>query len=448
MQLNRKGSCNISFQRISPKFFGKSIRKEDMRMKKLMKKVFALSLAVVFAFSLAACGNSGSGSDTGSGDSGSTLEDALSEASEGTSGDTIKVGLLTASSGGTSVLDGYIENAFVMGIDEINAAGGVNGKQIEIIREDYASDPSMAAEKAEKLIVNDGVCCIFGVVMSSCRQAVLPIVEKYDNLLIYPTDYEGLEQSDNIIYLGCVPNQQVQVIAPWLVENIGKNVYVIGSDYLYPRSTCAQLIAILEENGATIVGEEYVSMDETDYTTSITKIMDAEPDVVFSVLVGDCINAFQKQYAQYGIDTPVFHMCMDESGAAAIGVDSCEGVYSGQTYYCTVESDTNNEFRTKYMEAYGTEPTVYASTSYTGAYLLKAALEEAGDDFTTEELVEAFHGQSFDGPAGTLTIQDNNHTSLTPRIGQVNSDCLFDVLYEADSPIDPDPYAGQAYYSE
>lgn len=416
-------------------------------MKKIVKRLLTVALAAVFTFSLAACGNSeGKGSSDESG--GSTLEDALNQASEGSEGDTIKVGLLTASSGGTSVLDGYIENAFKMGIDEINEAGGVNGKKIEVISEDYASDPSMAAEKAEKLIVNDEVCCIFGCVLSSCRQAVLPVVEKYDNLLIYPTDYEGLEQSDNIIYLGCVPNQQVQVIAPWVVDNIGKKVYVIGSDYLYPRSTCAQLIAILKENGATIVGEEYVSMDETDYTTSITKIMDAEPDVVFSVLVGDCINSFQKQYAQYGSDTAVFHMCMDESGAAAIGADACEGVYSGQTYYCTLDTDKNKEFVEKYSSAYGTEPTVYASTSYTGAYLLKGALEAAGDDFTTEDLVNAFHGQSFDGPAGTLTVQDNNHTSLTPRIGQVNSDCLFDVLYEAESPIEPDPWAGQAYYSE
>lgn len=411
-------------------------------MRHMREKLIVIMLMLIMAFSLAACNSTG-GSGSSDSEGGSTLEDAISQAGKDTDGDTIKVGLLTASSGSTSVLDAYIENAFTMGIEEINAAGGVNGKQIEIIREDYASDPSMAAEKAEKLIVNDKVCCIFGVVLSSCRQAVLPVVEEHDNLLIYPTDYEGLEQSDNIIYLGCVPNQQVQVIAPWLVDNIGKKVYVIGSDYLYPRSTCAQLIAILKENGAEIVGEEYVSMDETDYTTSITKIMEAKPDVVFSVLVGDCINAFQKQYAQYGLeDTAVFHMCMDESGAAAIGVDACEGVYSGQTYYCTSESDVNSEFTAKYEEKYGSVPTVYASTSYTGAYLLKAALEAAGDDFTTSDLVEAFHGQSFNGPAGTLTVQENNHTMLTPRIGQVNSECLFDVLYEAESPIAPDPYAG------
>lgn len=413
-------------------------------MKKFLKKAAALVMSAAVIFGIAACGST----ETSETSEDTTLEDAI-ESSDTGSGDTIKVGLLTASSGSTSVLDGYIANAFTMGVNEINEAGGINGKQIEIISEDYASDPSTAAEKAEKLIVNDNVSCIFGAVLSSCRQAILPVVEKYDNLLIYPTDYEGLEQSDNIIYLGCIPNQQIQVIAPWLVENVGTEVYVIGSDYLYPRSTCAQLIALLEENGATIVGEEYVSMDETDYTASITKIMNAKPDVVFSVLVGDCINAFQKQYAQYGIeDVDVFHMCLDESGAAAIGVDSCEGVYSGQTYFCTIDTDVNKEFVEKYENEFGTVPTVYASTSYTGAYLLKGALESLGEDFTTEELVNAFHGQSYEGPAGVLTVKDNNHTSLTPRIGQVNSEGLFDVLYEADAPVDPDPFAGEAYYTE
>lgn len=346
-------------------------------------------------------------------------------------------------------MDGFIANAAQMAVEEINTAGGVNGKQIELVKEDYASDPSTAAEKAEKLIVNDQVVCILGVVMSSCRQAVLPIVEKYDNLLIYPTDYEGLEQSDNIIYTGCVPNQQIQTVAPWIAENLGKKVYVIGNDYLYPRSMIAQAKAVLEEKGATIVGEEYCSLDETDYSSSISKIVAAEPDVVFSVLVGDCITAFQKQYAQYGIDDiKMFHLCLDESAVAAIGVDNCLGVYAGQTYYCTVDSEKNQEFVEKYKTAYGTEPTVYASTSYTAAYLMKEAMEKAGDGASTADLVAAFHGVSFEGPAGLMTVNDNNHVSLTPRIGQVNADGFFDVLYEAVEPIAPDPYAGEAYYTE
>lgn len=412
-------------------------------MKNAVKRVLAVVMAVVLSVGMTACSSDSSGA--------SATDKSKEESKGGTaaSGDTIKVGLLTASSGGTAVLDGYIANAVIMAVDEINEAGGVNGKQIELIKEDYASDPAMAAEKAEKLIVNDGVSCIIGVVLSSCRQAVLPVVEKYDNLLIYPTDYEGLEQSDNIIYVGCVPNQQIQTIAPWLAENVGKKVYLIGNDYLYPRSTLAQMKAMLEENGATVVGEEYIAMDETDYTASISKIMDEEPDVVFSVLVGDCITAFQKQYAQYGIeDIEMFHLCLDEAGAEAIGMESCEGVYSGQTYFCTVETDANKVFREKYKEEYGTEPTVYASSGYVAANLLAKALEAAGEEFKTEDLVNAFHGQSFEGPAGLATVCDNNHCTVTPRIGQVNADGLFDVLFESESPVEPDPQAGAKYYTE
>lgn len=412
-----------------------------------MKKILAVLTATVMAFSvLTGCADSGSAEATTPSESQETtgteeIAEAVSTLSS--DGETIKIGLLTATTGSTALLDQYIENAFSMGVEEINAAGGVNGKQIELVREDYASDPATAAEKAEKLIVDDKVSAIYGVVLSSCRQAVLPVVEEYDNLLIYPTDYEGLEQSENIIYLGCIPNQQVATIAPWLVENVGKKIYVIGSDYIYPRSTCAQLISLLNENGAEIVGEEYIATDATDYTTTIINIMNSEPDVVYSVLVGDAINTFQTQYAQYGLESKVFHMCMDETCIDAIGLENCEGVYGGQTYYCTVDSAENNEFVPKYKDRFGTVPTVYASTSYTGAYLVAQALGKAGDDLSGKNLATAFHGCSYTGPAGTLTIMDNNHTSLIPRIGQVNSDGLFTVCYEAPSAIEPDPWAGK-----
>lgn len=413
-------------------------------MKKFKKGLsLCLTMAMV-AIMLTGCQKSATSSQAEAPEAVSEAADAEITEAAVADGETIKIGVLTATSGSTALLDQYIENALKMSIDEVNANGGVNGKSIELVCEDYASDPATAAEKAEKLIVNDGVSAIFGVVMSSCRQAVLPIVEKYDNLLIYPTDYEGLEQSENIIYLGCIPNQQVATIAPWLVDNVGKKVYVIGNDYIYPRSTCAQLIALLKEQGAEIVGEEYIANDATDYTTTIINIMDAEPDVVYSVLVGNGINTFQTQYAQFGAESKVFHMCMDETCIDAIGLDSCEGVYGGQTYYCTVESDNNKEFVEKYQNAYGTVPTVYASTSYTGGYLLAQALEKAGDDLSSgKKLAEAFHGCSFDGPAGPLTVMDNNHTSLTPRIGVVNSDSLFTVVYEAPSVIEPNPWAGQ-----
>lgn len=420
-------------------------------MNKTTKLFSAVCAVILLLTMLAACGGSNAASGLGGTETTApSIAAAIGTAAETASsgGDIIKVGLLSAASGGTAVLDTYISNAAEMAVDEINSAGGINGRKIELFVEDYASDPSMAAEKAEKLIVNDGVIAIIGVVMSSCRQAVLPIVEKYDNLLIYPTDYEGLEQSNNIIYVGCVPNQQIQTIAPWISENLGKSVYIIGSDYLYPRSTCAQAKALLEENGVTIAGEEFVSLDETDYTASITKITQSKPDVVFSVLVGDCITAFQKQWALYDIeDIKMFHLCLDESGVAAIGTESCEGVYSGQTYFNTVNSDQNAIFKEKYEKQFADSPTVYASNGYVAAYLLKGALSSLGETFTTEELVSAFHGQTFDGPAGFVTIKDNNHSTITARIGQVRSGGVFEVLYESENPIDPDPFAGEKFES-
>lgn len=412
----------------------------------MKKKWMAVVLALALSLGMAACAGAPAG---GSGDGASTgfMEDAISDAAGNSesSGDTIKVGLLAAESGSTAVLDSHYKNATEMAVKEINDAGGVNGKMIEIIQEDYASDPSTAAEKAEKLIVNDKVVAIVGVVLSSCRQAVLPVVEKYDNLLIYPTDYEGLEQSDNIVYVGCVPNQQIQTITPWLTENLGKSVYVIGNDYLYPRSTLAQMKTLLAENGGTVVGEEYIAMDETDYSATISKILAAKPDVVFSVLVGDGITAFQKQYAQYSNqEIKMFHLCLDESGVAAIGVENCLGVYSGQTYFSTVQTEENKVFASKYQELYNTVPTVYASSAYVSNYLLANALKTLDDGFTTADLTAALRGSTFKGPAGLVTVKDNNHCTVTPRIGQVNSEGLFDVVYESESPMDPDPFAGDA----
>lgn len=207
-------------------------------MKKTLRKLLAVVLSITWICSAVACGSTTSDetSSTSNEISGEASGEVSSEASDenasssevgSSDSDVIKVGLLTSSSGGTTVLDGYIADAFTMAVEEINAAGGVNGKQIEIYEEDYASDPATAVEKATKLIVNDGVSCIFGAVFSSVRIAVMDVVEEYDNLLIYPTDHEGLEQSDNIIYLGCIPNQQTAVVAPWIAENLGQKIYVI-----------------------------------------------------------------------------------------------------------------------------------------------------------------------------------------------------------------------------
>lgn len=418
-------------------------------MKKISKKLLAMVVAVACVFTLFGCGQAAGDAASSTTESGAaesaTLEETVAAAAETVLGDEIKVGLLSSSSGGTVVLDTYIADAFKMAIGEINDAGGVNGRKISIVEEDYASDPATAVEKATKLIVNDGVCCIFGVVFSSCRIAVMDVVEQYNNLLIYPTDCEGLEQSSNILYLGCIPNQQTAVIAPWIADNLGKKIYVIGNDYIFPRSTCAQAIAILKEKGCEIVGEEYLALDETDYSNTIAKIKSSGAEVVYSVVVGDCINSFTMQMHEFGMDdVKIFDVCLDESGTAAIGAEAVDGVYSGMTYFATIDSPENNAFREKIETKFGYTPTVYSATAYTGAYLLAQAFGEVGDSFTTQDLIDAFCKQSYVGPAGNMVMNDNHYASLYPRIGRARTDLLFDVLYSAEEPIVPDPWAGSA----
>ncbi len=414
-------------------------------MKKHFGRVLAVIMTVTSLFALSGCGAAQS---TVSASEAATQADS-NETVEVT-GDEIRVGLLSSSSGGTVVNDTYIADSFKMAVDEVNAAGGINGKKILVFEEDYACDPATAVEKATKLIVDDKVSCIFGVVFSSVRIAVMDVVEEYNNLLIYPTDHEGLEQSNNILYLGCIPNQSTAVVAPWISENLGKKIYLLGNDYIFPRSTCAQARALFEGSGCEIVGEEYVALDETDYSNTIAKIKSSGADVVYAVVVGDCVNTFTMQMHEFGVDKEVkiFDAVLDEAGAAAIGGDAVEGVYSGMAYYATIDSEANKAFRDKVESKFGYTPTVSSASAYTGAYLLFQALEEVGEQFTTQDLIEAFCKQSFDGPSGKVTMNENHYASLYPRIGQANSDCLFDVIYTSEEAITPDPWAGEALTTE
>ena len=242
---------------------------------------------------LSGCGSSAE--DATASGTGTTVAAATSGGTTESSEDTIKIGLLFSFGGSEATLEKCMYNGAVLGVEQVNAAGGINGKQIEYVSEDYNGEPSLAAEKALKMITEDNVAAIVGCCSSSSRQAVLSVVEEYDNLLVYPISYEGQEYSDNIIYCGVVPNQQSSVLVPWAVENYGKNFYFIGNDYVYPRSTNTQAKEFLANAGGTVVGEEYVPLGDTDYSSVIANIISAKPDVVFCDLVGDSQTAFYKQ---------------------------------------------------------------------------------------------------------------------------------------------------------
>lgn len=397
-------------------------------MKKTRMKRFlaVLSAAALAATMLTACG-SGGGSSSGD-------------------GDTVKVGLLHSLTGSMAISEKSVRDAEVLAIKEINAAGGVNGKQIEYVEEDGASEPSTFATKAEKLIDSEGVSTIFGCWTSSSRKAVKPIVEEYGSLLWYPVQYEGMESSSNIVYTGAAPNQQIVPAIDYLLDQGYKKFFLLGSDYVFPRTANMIINAQLEAKGAEAVGEEYADMDQTDFAAIISKIEAAKPDVIINTLNGTGNVSFFKQMSEKNYtsnDYITMSFSIAEEEVATIGADILKGHMVSWNYYQTTDTEKNKEFVKAYKDAYGENRVTSdpAEAAYDAVYLWKAACEKA-DSFEPEDVIKAVESGeiSFDAPEGTVTIQGDNHHLVKPvRIGQVGDDGLINEIYATD-PVAPDPY--------
>ena len=397
-------------------------------MKKTRMKRFlaVLSAAALAATMLTACGSRGGSS---SGD-----------------GDTVKVGLLHSLTGSMAISEKSVRDAEVLAIKEINAAGGVNGKQIEYVEEDGASEPSTFATKAEKLIDSEGVSTIFGCWTSSSRKAVKPIVEEYGSLLWYPVQYEGMESSSNIVYTGAAPNQQIVPAIDYLLDQGYKKFFLLGSDYVFPRTANMIINAQLEAKGAKAVGEEYADMDQTDFAAIISKIEAAKPDVIINTLNGTGNVSFFKQMSEKHYtskDYMTMSFSIAEEEVATIGADILKGHMVSWNYYQTTDTEKNKEFVKAYKDAYGENRVTSdpAEAAYDAVYLWKAACEKA-DSFEPEDVIKAVESGeiSFDAPEGTVTIQGDNHHLVKPvRIGQVGDDGLINEIYATD-PVAPDPY--------
>ncbi|SFS39711.1 urea ABC transporter substrate-binding protein [Paenibacillus sp. 453mf] len=367
------------------------------------------------------------------------------ETAAASEGDTIKVGVLHSLSGTMSISEVSVKDAEMLAIEEINAAGGVLGKQIEPVIEDGASDPAIFAEKAGKLLQQDKVAAVFGGWTSASRKAMLPVVESNNGLLFYPVQYEGLEASPNIFYTGATTNQQIVPSVSWLLENRGKKFFLLGSDYVFPKTANKIITAQLQAEGGEVVGEEYTPLGHTDYSTIISKIKAADPDVVYNTLNGDSNVAFFKQLKDAGItaeDMTTLSVSVAEEEIRGIGADVLTGHLAAWNYYQTTETPENTKFTEAYKAKYG-EDRVTADpieAGYTAVYLWKAAVEKAGST-DVEKVKEAAKGIEFDAPSGKVTIDgDNQHIYKTVRIGEVQSDGQFKELWNSGEPVKPDPY--------
>jgi urea transport system substrate-binding protein len=389
---------------------------------------------------LKACGGGTTTSDTGATDGGTDTA-----ASEG-GGDTVKVGILHSLSGTMAISETTVVDAEQLAIKEINAAGGVLGKQIEAIVEDGASDWPTFAEKAEKLIDQDQVAVVFGCWTSASRKAVLPVFESKDHMLWYPLQYEGQECSKNVFYSGATPNQQIEPAVDWLLENKSKDFFLVGSDYVFPRTANTIIKEQLKARGANMVGEDYLPLGNTEVTPIITKIRSALPNggVIFNSLNGDSNVAFFKQLQGAGLGPdqyPVMSVSIAEEEVRQIGSEFLVGHLAAWNYFMTVESPENEKWVADFKAEFGDDRVTNdpMEAAYIMVYLWKQAVEAAGS-FDIAEVRTATYGQEMAAPEGPVKVNPNHHLSKTVRLGEVRDDGMFDIIWETDGPLDPQPW--------
>lgn len=362
------------------------------------------------------------------------------------SGDTIKVGILHSLSGTMAISEKSVVDAENLAIEEINAAGGVLGKKIEAVTEDGASDWPTFAEKAKKLIDQDKVVTVFGCWTSASRKAVLPVFEEKKHMLWYPVQYEGQECSQNIFYTGAAPNQQIEPSVDWLLKNKGKDFFLVGSDYVFPRTANTIIKAQLQAKGGKVVGEDYLPLGNVEVTPIIAKIKAALPNggVIYNTLNGDSNVAFFKQLQSAGLGPdkyPSMSVSIAEEEVKAIGPEYLKGHYAAWNYFMTVESPANKKFVEAFKKKYGADRVTNdpMEAAYIAVYLWKQAVEKAKST-DLEPVRKAALGQTLDAPEGKVTMENNHHISKVVRIGEVTPDGQFKIVSSTDKAVTPIPW--------
>ena len=272
-----------------------------------------------------------------------------------------------------------------LAIQEINRAGGVLGREIEVVAYDPESDPAIYRRQADRLLTEDGISVIFGCSSSAERKAVLPAIERRNGLLWYPSLYEGFEYSPNVIYTGASPNQNSFPLAEYLVRNHGRRIFLVGSDYVYPRESNRIMRDLIESYDGEIVAETYVPMNASEQTLRdlVAGIKRQAPDVVFSTVVGRAAQSLYRYYREAGLDPatlPIASLTMAEGEVSEIGAALCEGHITAATYFASLPGSNNRKFIDDFRRAFGQDRPVsmWSAGAYAQTRLFALALARAG----------------------------------------------------------------------
>lgn len=357
----------------------------------------------------------------------------------------VRIGVLHSMTGTMAASEAPLVDAVRLAVEEINQSGGVDGAQIEMIVSDCRSDPAYCAQQAERLITQDKVHALFGCWTSACRKAVKPVVEQHRHLLFYPVQYEGLEQSPDIIYTGAAPNQQIIPMVSWAMQQRGGRAYLIGSDYVFPRTANRIVGQLLHARGGRVLAERYAPLGAQDMDGVAREIAMLRPDFVVNTLNGDSNQYFFRALRGAGVraeDTPVFSTSIAEAELAAMGPELAAGHYAAWSYFQSVQSDENREFIEHFRRRFGQQRVLDdpMEAAHLAVHLWVNALRRAGTmDRATVKTVLA--QQTLAAPEGIVAVDAGTRHLWKPvRIGRARADGQFDIVWESARSIAPAPF--------
>jgi len=375
----------------------------------------------------------------------------------------VKVGVLHSLSGTMAISETALKDMALMTFDEINAKGGVMGYKIEAVVVDPASNWPLFAEKARQLITQDKVAVVFGCWTSVSRKSVLPVFEELNGLLFYPVQYEGEELSKNVFYTGAAPNQQAIPAVEYLMSKDGggaKRFVLLGTDYVYPRTTNKILRAFLHSKGITDadIMEEYTPFGHSDYQTIIAKIKkfagEGKKTAVVSTINGDSNVPFYKELGNQGLkatDVPVVAFSVGEEELRGVDTKPLVGHLAAWNYFMSLKNPVNDAWK-KEWAAYAKAKKLPTAdkpltndpmeATYIGIHMWKQAVEKA-KSFDTDKVIAAMAGQSFKAPDGfTIKMDEKNHHLHKPVfIGEVKADGQFNVVWKTPGPVRAQPWS-------
>ena len=326
----------------------------------------------------------------------------------------------------------------------------MNGKKIDAVVEDGASEPATFAQKAQKLIEEDKVVTVFGGWTSASRKAMLPVFERFHGLLWYPVQFEGNECSPDIMYSGAQPNQQIVPALDWAKQKGYKRYFLLGSDYVFPRTANLILKKHIKHEGLEMAGEEYVPLGGTDFSAIVNKIQAAKPDIIFNTLNGDSNVSFFKQMAAAGLPSaklPVMSFSIAEQEAKAMGPSLVEGSYAAWNYFQTLDDPESKKFVAAYQAKFGADSVVDdpMAHGYLDVYAWAAAAKAAGS-FDPDKVRAAAVKLAVEGHRdGQDQFAANQSLYQTAYVGQLDPTGQFKILWHSGKPIDPEPYDPLAF---